>query len=381
MQGIPLNERKRLGALLDDRPQAEVMAMIPQFSQAETDNFVAPPAQIPEALGVLMFNMERGVNLPEIQEFLRDCPDIQPFDVILANELDDGCARSGNKNTARELAQAFGLNYAWGLEFIELVNDENAKGFHGNAVFSRWPIRRAGVIRLPEQYNWYFDRQKRIGGRLAVFAELDVGGQPVGAVSIHLENRTHGEGRKAQMAAILEAVRKELPDMPLILGGDLNTNTFDGRAKEDIGAIAADPALRRDRSEGAPSHPPQAPAQRRFPAPASGLDPAEGRHRVGKPDDLHRQGGSHLCQARLRSGTLSGGRAIGPQCRLGHVPPSLIFSAKVSFFPQKTRFKLKKSSVSMDTELFMLQKVLLISARPCRRPLRSASSEPRPRPC
>ena len=51
MQGIPLNERKRLGALLDDRPQTEVMAMIPQFSQAETDNFVAPPAQIPEALG------------------------------------------------------------------------------------------------------------------------------------------------------------------------------------------------------------------------------------------------------------------------------------------------------------------------------------------
>ena len=85
MQGIPLNERKRLGALLDDRPQTEVMAMIPQFSQAETDNFVAPPAKIPEALGVLMFNMERGVNLPEIQEFLRDCPDIQPFDVILAN--------------------------------------------------------------------------------------------------------------------------------------------------------------------------------------------------------------------------------------------------------------------------------------------------------
>ena len=201
MQGIPLEERKRLGALLDTRPQTEVMAMISQFSQAETDNFVAPPAQVPKALGVLMFNMERGVNLPEIQEFLRDCPDIQPFDVILANELDDGCARSGNKNTARELAQAFGLNYAWGLEFIELVNDENAKGFHGNAVFSRWPIRRAGVIRLP--------------------------------------------GRQAQMAAILEAVRRELPDMPLILGGDLNTNTFDGRAKEDIGAIAADPALRR----------------------------------------------------------------------------------------------------------------------------------------
>ena len=388
MQGIPLNERKRLGALLDDRPQTEVMAMIPQFSQAETDNFVAPPAQIPEALGVLMFNMERGVNLPEIQEFLRDCPDIQPFDVILANELDDGCARSGNKNTARELAQAFGLNYAWGLEFIELVNDENAKGFHGNAVFSRWPIRRAGVIRLPEQYNWYFDRQKRIGGRLAVFAELDVGGQPVGAVSIHLENRTHGEGRKAQMAAILEAVRKELPDMPLILGGDLNTNTFDGRAKEDIGAIAADPALRRRCLEDVGSFEPLLP-----------LCAADGYEIVPKEPRLTRRkplpnGDSlplRLDWILLKGVTASESRMIStakedltyakPGSALGHVPPSLIFSAKVSFFPRKTRFKLQKSSVSMDTELFMLQKVLLTSARPCRRPLRSASSEPRPRPC
>ena len=245
MEGIQLEERKALGALLDTQSQESVMARIPQFHTAETDNFVEPPKTVPEALGVLMFNMERGVNLEEIREFLRDCPDIQPFDLILANELDDGCARSGNKNTARELAKAFGLNYAWGLEFIELVNDENEKGFHGNAVFSRWPIRRAGVIRLPEEYNWYFDRQRRIGGRLAVFAELDVGGKPLGAVSIHLENRTHGEGRLHQMQTILEAVRLELPDMPLILGGDLNTNTFDGRDKEDINDIAASPEMRR----------------------------------------------------------------------------------------------------------------------------------------
>lgn len=245
MRGIPLEERKALGALLDARSQAEVMSMIPQFGEAETGNFTAPPETVPESLGVLMFNMERGVHLAEIREFLRDCPDIQPFDLILANELDDGCARSGNKNTARELARAFGLNYAWGLEFIELVNDENEKGFHGNAVFSRWPIRRAGVIRLPEQYNWYFDRQRRIGGRVAVFAELDVGGRPLGAVSIHLENRADGGGRAAQMETVLKAVERELPDMPVILGGDLNTNTFDGRDKEDIGVIAGSPELRR----------------------------------------------------------------------------------------------------------------------------------------
>lgn len=245
MDGLSLAERNTLGALLDTQSQETVMAKIPQFFRAETDNLVPPPKAVPEKLGVLMFNMERGVHLEEIREFLRDCPDIQPFDLILANELDDGCFRSGNKNTARELAQAFGLNYTWGLEFIELVDERNEKGFHGNAVFSRWPIRRAGVIRLPEQYNWYFDRQRRIGGRLAVFAELDVGGRPLGVVSIHLENRTHGAGRQAQMSAILEAVDRELAGMPVILGGDLNTNTFDGRSKEDIGDIAGSPELRR----------------------------------------------------------------------------------------------------------------------------------------
>lgn len=245
MNGLSLKERNALGALLDTCSQAEVMARIPQFARAESDNFAPVPEKAPDQLGVLVFNMERGVHLEEIREFLRDCPDIQPFDLILANELDDGCFRSGNQNTARELASAFGLNYAWGLEFIELVDERNEKGFHGNAVFSRWPIRRAGVIRLPEQYNWYFDRQRRIGGRLAVYAELDVGGKSLGAVSIHLENRTHGAGRKAQMQAILEAVDRELAGMPVILGGDLNTNTFDGRSKGDIGDIAGSPALRR----------------------------------------------------------------------------------------------------------------------------------------
>ena len=245
MRGLPNEERQRLGALLEHASQEEVMARIPQFSQAEVHNLAPVSPQARLDLGVLVFNMERGVCLEELGDFLEDCPAVRPFDVILANELDDGCVRSGGKNTTLELAERLGMNAVFGLEFIELVNGEDPKGFHGNAIFSRWPVKRAKVVRLPEQYNWYFDRQKRIGGRLAVFAELDVGGRPLGAVSIHLENRTHGEGRRLQMEAILNAVERELPDMPLILGGDLNTNTFDGRDKDAIQAIAGSPALRR----------------------------------------------------------------------------------------------------------------------------------------
>ncbi|MCI8841869.1 MAG: hypothetical protein HFF96_09505 [Oscillibacter sp.] len=245
MKGLPNEERQRLGALLEEASQAEVMGKIPQFSQAEVHNLAPLPARAPEALGMLVFNMERGVCLEELGDFLETCPAVRPFDVILANELDDGCVRSGGKDTTLELAKRLGMNAAFGLEFIELVNGEDSKGFHGNAIFSRWPIKRAKAVRLSEQYNWYFDRQRRIGGRLAVLAELDVAGTPVGVGTIHLENRTHGPGRRAQLSAVLAEAEAMFPGMPVILGGDLNTNTFDGRDKDAIRAVAGSPELQR----------------------------------------------------------------------------------------------------------------------------------------
>ena len=245
MNGIPNAERRRLGALLEHTAQAEVMARIPQFSQAELHRLAPLPETVPETLGMLVFNMERGVHLAELGDFLESCPQLKPFDVILANELDDGCVRSGGKNTAMELAKRLGMNVAFGLEFIELSSEKDPKGFHGNAIFSRWPIRRARILRLPEQYNWYFDRQTRIGGRLAILAELDVGGISVGVAAIHLENRTDGPGRQAQLETVLRAAEEMFPGMPVILGGDLNTNTFDGRDKDAIRRIAGSPALQR----------------------------------------------------------------------------------------------------------------------------------------
>ena len=82
---------------------------------------------------------------------------------------------------------------------------------------------------MPEQYNWYYDRQKRIGARVAIVCSLDIGGREVGAVSVHLENRADSEGRAAQMAVVYDEIKKSFaPDTPVMIGGDLNTNTFDG---------------------------------------------------------------------------------------------------------------------------------------------------------
>ena len=250
----------RFAARLEQETQESVMRDIAQFSEADiVDTWASEPPACAE-VHAMVFNMERGVHIDEAIEFLKDNPSLQPFDLILANELDFGTARSGEKNTAEEVAKALGLSYVFGLEFIELK--DAALGFHGNAVFSRWPVKWAEVLRLPEQYNWYNDRQKRIGGLpeelLGPYACRDrelsrghLGLYNVDTILIkyygkgfglYLENRTDGEGRRVQMQAVLDEVQRVFAGLPVILGGDLNTNTFDGRDKDYIRHLADHPA-------------------------------------------------------------------------------------------------------------------------------------------
>ena len=52
---------------------------------------------------IMMFTLEGDVKdrlvTVELGDFLQDCPGARPLDVVLANELDDGCVRSGGRNT------------------------------------------------------------------------------------------------------------------------------------------------------------------------------------------------------------------------------------------------------------------------------------------
>ena len=229
MKALSYDERIRLGNQVPELGQFKVIEQIPQYQICEVHNHVPAADETPATLKHVVFNIERGVTLHETIDFLNMCPDLTDIDIIYANELDDGAVRSGQKNVALEIAKATGMNYAYGLEFIELVNPDDEKGFHGNALFSRWPIKWAKAVHMPEQYNWYFDRQKRIGARVAILCALDIGGREIGAVSVHLENRTDSAGRAAQMAAVYEEIERSFsPETPVMIGGDLNTNTFDG---------------------------------------------------------------------------------------------------------------------------------------------------------
>lgn len=251
MKPVTLSERRKFGNLLKTETQETVMAMIPQFSETETGAFSKPsiffsPDPENSGFGAMVFNIERGVNLRETIDFLNYSEEIRPFDIILANELDDGCVRSGGKMVAREIAEALGMNYVYGLEFIELANEDDPKGFHGNAIFTCFPVLWSETFRLPEENNWYFDRQTRIGGRCAIFARLKIGSRELGVVSMHLENRTDGAGRRRQLNAILREAGRVFSGIPVLMGGDLNTNTFDGRSVPAIEFLSAHPDLLRD---------------------------------------------------------------------------------------------------------------------------------------
>ena len=86
------------------------------------------------------------------------------------------------------------MNYAYGVEFLELTGGEleerklypgaNEWGYHGNAILSRYPLRDVRMLRFPGIEKWYDGRraptkaeqvQKRLGGRMALFATVNAG--------------------------------------------------------------------------------------------------------------------------------------------------------------------------------------------------------------
>lgn len=148
-------------------------------------------------------------------------------------------------------------------------------------------------------------------------------GRSVGVGTIHLENRTHGPGRQAQLEVILREAEAMFPGMPVALGGDLNTNTFDGRDKDAIREVAGSPELQRRCLEDvaawegalpaaeaagyravpeAPIPTRRKPCRRRAPGSAAGLAAAAGFGAHGEPYHFHPAGGLLFRQARFRPG-------------------------------------------------------------------------------
>ncbi len=231
-----------------------------------------------EDLVPLLNDKRFGHNSREREELFEQIRSLRAADIIVLNEVDIGIKRSGYRNVAAELAEALKMNYAFGLQFIELspihisqrkkpadlaeralfqlieVDPARYKGFHGLAILSRFPLENVRVLPFKDQpYDWFKGEKKgpgmiekgkrgiaktvfleetlrevRRGGRTTLLAEIVDERFPSGRVTIaatHLENRTKPSRRLDQLNELLDEIKHI--ENPVILSGDMNTSSTD----------------------------------------------------------------------------------------------------------------------------------------------------------
>ncbi len=267
----------------------------PRFSQS---------ARLGEFLRVAEWNIERGLNYEEIaaafgdetrfaamldrekfpfgsderREVLEQAAALRAADVIILNEVDLGMKRTGYRHIAADLAEKLRMNYAFGVEFVELspvylsgqteaetapekelagiikVDPTRYKGLHGVAILSRFPLENVRLVPFKHQpYDWYESekngasmlekgrrklsekifleetlREVRRGGRTTLLADIVDAKFPEGRVTVaatHLENRTKSKNRVRQLDELLDTIKPIRH--PVILAGDMNTSSSD----------------------------------------------------------------------------------------------------------------------------------------------------------
>ncbi|MFN2455861.1 MAG: endonuclease/exonuclease/phosphatase family protein [Pyrinomonadaceae bacterium] len=192
----------------------------------------------PASIKAIAWNIERGLRLAGIISALRHHTSLRESDLLLLTELDYGMARTHNACVAREIAEALQLDYAFAPCYLALnkgsgleskVAGENNQSLHGNALFSRYPLRQAHSIALPNGKDKMRGKEKRLGSQRAVAAIMDHPLGSVWAVSLHLDAHSTQRHRKLQMRLVLDHLARLSPQLPVVIGGDWNTSTYNSR--------------------------------------------------------------------------------------------------------------------------------------------------------
>ncbi len=202
------------------------------------ESFAPPRPVAGSALRATAWNVERGIQLQGILEVLREHPRMCDSDVLMLTEVDLGMARTQNLHVAREIARALRLNYAFANSYISLVKGsgleyhvrgENSLALHGNALFSRFPLLRAHRIALPNGKDLMAGKEKRLGHQQAVAAIVEHPHGPFWGVSLHLDAHCTQRHRHRQMRLVLDHLDALRPRLPILIGGDWNTSTYNSK--------------------------------------------------------------------------------------------------------------------------------------------------------
>jgi endonuclease/exonuclease/phosphatase family metal-dependent hydrolase len=169
----------------------------------------------PSELKIVSYNIRyrAGDDLKRLVELLKGDPEIGGAHVIGLQEVDRNKQRTGNANTARQLAEALGMRYAWAAP---PDTDGDGEEETGCAILSPFPMSQAVRILLTHEGP---DGRRRV----AVGATLQVGKQVLRVYSVHAETRMPVEKKVEHWQAVLDDLG-HFPDAAgAIVLGDFNT--------------------------------------------------------------------------------------------------------------------------------------------------------------
>lgn len=162
------------------------MAARPEMNSVEVGAAPSSTAPLAFPFTVAAWNLERCLFAPESAAHLA----ATKAPVVLLSEMDNGMARTGQRHPTAEVAAILGMQYAYGIEFIEMglgsdterafcEDDFNARGFHGNALLASVPLGRPFMLRLWGERLWFTDaEQPRLGERFAIGAVIETEAGP-----------------------------------------------------------------------------------------------------------------------------------------------------------------------------------------------------------
>jgi len=201
-----------------------------EMPEIVTGNF-APPRSIvsaPKSLRIVDWNIDRGQRLQGVTDFLVGVN----ADILILQEVDLNARRTHRLNIAEAIARKLEMNYVFGREFQELVQGtKGSPAYHGQATLSKWPISDACLISFSRQSDfwqprWFLPKiepvQVRLGGRIALVAQINVAGSRLITYNLHLESRGNDALRISQFREVLADAASRDIDCPVIVAGDLN---------------------------------------------------------------------------------------------------------------------------------------------------------------
>ncbi len=213
--------------------EAQVRAVLESYEVG----LFAPPASAKPFYRAVTWNIERGIVFDGILHHLKSHPILKEADILILPETDMGMVRSGNRNVARELAQALGMNYYFVPTYLNLCKGngteihfegDNTDAIHGNAVLSRYPIKDFHLIPLHNNKDKMQGKEKRLGNQQAMACTVVLPQGEIRVIGAHLDAHSSKRHRRDQMRTILKYLDK-LPLLPSLFGGDLNTTTYNSR--------------------------------------------------------------------------------------------------------------------------------------------------------